>query len=85
MSIRILSISRYYEFYLPNCYYTQPPTLKTGHLSRFGLETLFYIFHQMPADSMQAYAASELYARNWKYHEAMELWFRDIPADEMSP
>ena len=36
------------EFSLPQCYYMQPPALKTGHFSKFQLETLFYIFYNMP-------------------------------------
>ena len=32
------------EFSLPQCYYMQPPALKTGHFAKFQLETLFYIF-----------------------------------------
>ena len=50
------------EFTLPQCYYMQPPALKTGHFSKFQLETLFYIFYNMPRDTLQAYAATELYA-----------------------
>merc|ERR1719183_233639 len=43
------------QFTLPQCYNMQPPALKTGHLSEFALETLFYIFYAMPQDSLQAY------------------------------
>ena len=35
------------------CYYMQPPPLKTSHLSKFQLETLFYIFYAMPRDVLQ--------------------------------
>mmetsp|Transcript_18667 Transcript_18667/g.61059 ORF Transcript_18667/g.61059 Transcript_18667/m.61059 type:complete len:101 (+) Transcript_18667:1516-1818(+) len=38
------------QFSLPMCYYMQPPPLKTSHLSKFQLETLFYIFYAMPRD-----------------------------------
>mmetsp|Transcript_18801 Transcript_18801/g.61581 ORF Transcript_18801/g.61581 Transcript_18801/m.61581 type:complete len:159 (-) Transcript_18801:530-1006(-) len=38
------------QFSLPLCYYMQPPPLKTSHLSKFQLETLFYIFYAMPKD-----------------------------------
>lgn len=61
---------------LPPCYYTQPPALKTGHLSKFQLETLFYIFYTLPKDVLQAYAAQELYAREWRYHGDSKLWFK---------
>eukprot|EP00743_Colponemidia_sp_Colp-15_P004143 GILK01004471.1.p1 GENE.GILK01004471.1~~GILK01004471.1.p1 ORF type:complete len:592 (-),score=29.64 GILK01004471.1:62-1837(-) len=63
------------EYYLPSCYYMQPPALKTSHLHKFQLETLFYIFYNMPRDTLQAYAASELYARDWKFHLELKLWF----------
>jgi len=49
------------DFVLPTCYYMQPPALKTSHLSKFLLETLFYIFYNMPRDTLQVYAAKELY------------------------
>lgn len=54
----------------------QPPVLKTGHLSKFQLETLFYIFYALPKDVLQAYAAQELYAREWRYHREHKLWFK---------
>jgi len=63
------------EFYLPQCYYVSPPQLKTAHLGRFSLETLFYIFFNMPRDTLQAYAAAELYNRGWKYHQELKTWF----------
>lgn len=70
------------QYQLPMCYYMQPPALKTGHLSKFQLETLFYIFYALPKDVLQAYAAQELYAREWKYHVDLKLWFkRASPAD----
>ena len=39
------------------------------------LETLFYIFYNMPRDTLQAYAATELYNRDWRYHKDLKLWF----------
>lgn len=54
----------------------QPPALKTGHLSKFQLETLFYIFYALPKDVLQAYAAQELYSREWRYHGELKLWFK---------
>jgi len=63
------------EFYLPQCYYMNPPQLKTAHLGRFSLETLFYIFYNMPRDTLQAYAAAELYNRGWKYQQELKTWF----------
>lgn len=63
------------EYKLPECYFKHPPALKTSHLSKFSLETLFYIFYSMPRDTLQVFAAKELYARDWKYHKRLQLWF----------
>lgn len=62
------------ELHLAASYYTSPPQLKTSHLQRFTLETLFYIFFNMPRDMLQAYAAAELYNRGWKYHRDLKTW-----------
>ena len=60
----------------------QPPALKTGHLQQFQPETLFYIFYALPKDVLQAYAAQELYTREWRYHGDLKLWFKRAgPAD----
>jgi CCR4-NOT transcription complex subunit 2 len=67
---------------LPMCYYMQPPALKTGHLSKFQLETLFYIFYALPKDVLQAYAAQELYTREWRYHAESKLWFKRATPSE---
>ena len=63
-------------YQIPSCYYVQAPALKTGHLAKFQLETLFYIFYALPQDVLQAYAAQELYAREWRYHADLKLWFK---------
>jgi len=63
------------EYVLPYCYYMQPPALKTSHLSKFKVETLFYIFYSMPKDTLQVFAAKELYNRGWRYHKDLKLWF----------
>ena len=42
------------------------------------METLFYMFYSMPRDIMQAYAALELYKREWRYHIELKLWFKAI-------
>lgn len=39
------------------------------------METLLYIFYGMPQDVYQAFAAQELYQRNWRYHPATQQWF----------
>lgn len=64
-----------YDYVLPLCYYMQPPALKTSHLAKFTLETLFYIFYNMPKDTLQVYSAKELYNREWRYHKELKLWF----------
>mmetsp|Transcript_34291 Transcript_34291/g.83008 ORF Transcript_34291/g.83008 Transcript_34291/m.83008 type:complete len:362 (-) Transcript_34291:246-1331(-) len=63
------------DFVLPYCYYMQPPALKTSHLGKFELLTLFYIFYNMPKDTLQVYAAKELYNRDWRYHKELKIWF----------
>lgn len=68
------------EFSLPMCYYMQPPTLKSGHIQKFQLETLFYIFYMLPKDTLQAVAASELYSRDWKFHRDLKMWFHKQPS-----
>jgi len=70
------------HYQLPMCYYMQPPALKTGHLSKFQLETLFYIFYALPKDVLQAYAAQELYTREWSYHVESKLWFKRATPSE---
>lgn len=72
------------HYQLPMCYYMQPPALKTGHLSKFQLETLFYIFYALPKDVLQAYAAQELYTREWRYHVESKLWFKRATANSAS-
>ena len=63
----------------------QTPPLKTGHLSKFQLETLFYVFYAMPKDVLQAYAAQELYARDWRYHGELRRWFQRAGPGDGNP
>lgn len=60
---------------LPYCYYMFPPPLKTSHFPKFQLETLFYIFYNMPKDMLQVFAARELCLRDWRYQKELKLWF----------
>lgn len=69
---------------LPSCYFTQPPRLKAAHFSKFQLETLFYIFYELPRDALQLLAARELYERDWNYHGDMKLWFTRAPGSTLS-
>ncbi|KAL3653120.1 putative NOT transcription complex subunit vip2 [Castilleja foliolosa] len=49
------------EFNVPQCYYAkQPPPLTQEYVSKFQLNTLFYIFYSMPKDEAQLYAANEI-------------------------
>lgn len=63
------------EYKLPSCYYMQPPALKNRHFTKFQVETLFYVFYNMPRDVLQVLAAVELYNRKWMYHKDLKLWF----------
>lgn len=61
----------------PQCYLmTHTPVLKADHWSKLTIETLFYIFYQMPRDILQAFAAQELYRRDWKYHGELRIWVK---------
>nr|GEW64904.1 probable NOT transcription complex subunit VIP2 isoform X1 [Tanacetum cinerariifolium] len=72
------------EFTVPQCYYAkQAPVLSQGYLSKFQLNTLFYIFYSMPKDEAQLYAANELHNRGWFYHRENRLWF--MRAGNMEP
>jgi CCR4-NOT transcription complex subunit 2 len=57
-----------------------PPPLQK--MSQFTDETLFYIFYAMPRDLLQQAAAAELYAREWRYHRELKLWFTRMPGTE---
>jgi hypothetical protein len=71
------------DYVLPYCYYMQPPALKMSHLAKFSLETLFYIFYAMPKDTLQVFAAKELYNRGWRYHKDMQLWFTSCSEENL--
>lgn len=71
------------DFKLPTCYYMQPPALKTSHFTKFQVETLFYVFYNMPRDVLQVLAALELYNRKWMYHKDLKLWFHQNEMTEI--
>lgn len=72
-------------FSLPACYSMHhPPALKTDHLSKFHVETLFYMFYQLPRDILQACAAQELYRREWRYHAELRLWLQPRSASDLA-
>lgn len=71
------------QFNTPQCYNMHPPVLKTDHVSKFHLETLFYMFYQLPRDILQACAGVELYRRDWRYHAELRIWLKARTALEM--
>lgn len=54
---------------------SQNSLLKPGYFSKFSNETLFYIFYYMPRDTLQLFAAEELYKRKWRYNTEYSVWF----------
>ena len=70
---------------LPASYRQPQPALKTGHLNKFEVTTLMYIFYSMPKDLLQSYAAQELCQREWKYHKDLKLWFKKEPQAPGAP
>lgn len=64
------------QYTIPQCYLMHPPSLKSDHLSKFHLETLFYMFFTSPHDVKQACAAQELYRREWRYHGELRIWLK---------
>eukprot|EP01113_Clastostelium_recurvatum_P039573 TRINITY_DN6054_c0_g1_i3.p1 TRINITY_DN6054_c0_g1~~TRINITY_DN6054_c0_g1_i3.p1 ORF type:complete len:593 (+),score=122.85 TRINITY_DN6054_c0_g1_i3:120-1898(+) len=71
------------EYFLPSCYYTQPPMQSpTMKMHLFSEETLFYMFYSMPRDVLQMHAANELYNRDWRYHKEHKLWFTRVHGTE---
>lgn len=77
------SVSSEPAYTTPPCYRMHPPTLKADHLSKFQVETLFYMFYAMPKDLLQATAAQELYKREWRYHAELRLWMKPRTAQEV--
>lgn len=48
---------------------------KKSFFPKFSIETLFYMFYYMPRDSLQIFAADELYKRKWRFHVENHIWF----------
>lgn len=68
-------------FTLPACYRLPSPSLRREHLQKFDVTTLMYMFYALPRDMLQAFAAQELYTREWRYHRDLKLWFKPEKAD----
>jgi len=66
----------------PSCYMIPPPALKAGHLKKFNIQSLFYVFYVMPRDILSMYVTKELYRRNWMYHKKTKLWFTNEGSQE---
>ena len=71
------------SFNIPPCYVMHPPSLKGEHLSKFSVETLFYMFYNMPKDLLQAYSTQELYRREWRFHGELKAWIRARTQQEL--
>lgn len=71
------------SFKVPPSYQMNPPTIKLDHFGKFQLETLFYMFYQMPKDIFQALAAQELYKRDWRYHGELKIWLKPRSQQEL--
>ena len=58
---------------VPECYRHSPARLQPGYLSKFQVDTLFYIFYSMPNDEAQVLAADELRGRGWLFHKEFKV------------
>lgn len=67
----------------PACYLMNPPVMKSEHIAKFQVETLFYMFYQMPRDILQAFAAQELHRREWRYQGELKIWIKQRPPQDM--
>jgi hypothetical protein len=72
-----------HQFVTPQCYLMHPPSFKPDHLSKYQLETLFYMFFTAPRDIKQAVAAQELYRREWRYHGELMIWLKPRGQQEL--
>jgi hypothetical protein len=69
---------------IPSCYtLPQPPPPPLSKITSFSDETLLYIFYALPSSSLSEAAATELYARAWRYHKELQMWITKEP--EMVP
>ncbi|CAD98538.1 CCR4-NOT transcription complex subunit 2 [Cryptosporidium parvum] len=56
--------------------------LKSTYVQKFALETLFYIFYNMPQDLLQGFAAVELCNRGWLYYPDSLQWYSKVQNEE---
>lgn len=62
------------DFHVPPAYSVANVPPLQHKIQSFSDETLFAIFYQCPRDSAQDMAASELYARDWRWHKKLQQW-----------
>ena len=67
--------SEFLEFTLPPSYFISKPILKAKMLKTYHIETLFYVFYNMPGELVQSCVADELYKRDWVYEPKRQMWF----------
>ncbi|KAK9892215.1 hypothetical protein WA026_019018 [Henosepilachna vigintioctopunctata] len=53
--------------------------LASMKLSRYKDDLLFFMFYNNVGDVLQMAAASELYAREWRYHIEEKVWITQVP------
>jgi len=58
--------------------------LKQTYFEKFSNETLLYIFYHLPRDTLQLYAAEELYKRKWRYNTDYAIWFTNEGENDKS-
>lgn len=73
--------SEFPEFTLPPSYFVSKPILKAKMIKSYQIETLFYVFYNMPGELVQSCVADELYKRNWVYEPKKQTWFSKTGED----
>ncbi len=71
-----LTDKKQFNYNIPNF------VLKQAYFEKFSNETLFYIFYYMPRDTLQLYAAEELYKRKWRFNTDYAIWFTNDGENE---
>ncbi|UKK02661.2 hypothetical protein MACK_002755 [Theileria orientalis] len=68
--------SIFFDRCLSNYNYGKTTSFRNSNFPKLSLETVFYVFYNVPRDAVQDMAAKELFKRQWKYHEKNKLWFK---------
>ncbi|OMJ83269.1 hypothetical protein SteCoe_15858 [Stentor coeruleus] len=63
------------EYNLPTSYYIAKPILRFKMIKIYNIETLFYVFYNIPGEVVQSYVADELYRRDWVYEPVKQQWY----------